>query len=171
MNTEATDATARWSYRRIVTITVVVLAIVAAALAAAGSRQAPRVSAAQLDEAYAVTNAGSQLVLAANQPMRTGAKLTVTTAPSTGATVTERDGKVVVTFGQSLHFDTTYAVSVGPVTGKYTGAKGSLHYSFRTPSPRSSRSYAVAPPMTASPTGSFRSKPTARSSAPSFGPM
>ena len=130
----STEGAARWSYGRIVTVTVVVLTVIAAGLGVLGSQQAPRVRAAQLDEAYAVENGGSQLVLAANQPMHTG-KLRVTTSPATGATVRKHDGKVVVTFGQALHYDTTYDVTVGPVTGRYTGARGSLRYSFRTPSP------------------------------------
>ena len=79
-------------------------------------------------------NTGSQLDLAHNQPVSIGT-LRVTTNPATGATVWKHDGKVVVTFGQALHYDTTYDVTVGPVTGKYTGARGSLRYTFRTPSP------------------------------------
>jgi hypothetical protein len=130
----STEKAPRWSYGRIVAVTVVVLVVIAAGMGVAGSRQAPRVGAAQLDEAYAVENTGSQLVLAPNQPMQAG-KLRVSTTPVTGATVRKHDGKVVVTFAQALHYDTDYDVTVGPVTGRYTGARGSLHYRFRTPSP------------------------------------
>jgi len=124
----------RWSYGRIVTVTVVALVLVAAVLGVVGSRQPPRVRAAQLDEAYATENPGGQLVLAPDQPMRAG-RLRVSTTPATGAAVTRHDGEVVVTFAKALHYDTTYDVTVGPVTGRYTGARGSLHYRFRTPAP------------------------------------
>ncbi|KRC63688.1 hypothetical protein ASE12_02245 [Aeromicrobium sp. Root236] len=124
----------RWSYGRIVTVTVVVLVLVAVVLGVAGSRQPPRVRAAQLDAAYATENAGGQLVLAPNQPTRAGT-LRVTTRPAVKASARRHDGEVVVTFASALHYDTTYDVTVGPVTGRYTGARGSLHYRFRTPSP------------------------------------
>src|SRR4051794_40106093 len=110
-------STERWGYGRVVTAAVVVLALVALILAVWGSRQAPRVGAAQIDTAYAVQNSGSQLVLAANQPVRMGRPLTVHTTPETHPKVQARAGTVVVTFARPLHYDTEYAVVVGPVTG------------------------------------------------------
>lgn len=132
MSPTSTDAASR-RYGRTVAVSVAVLLVTAAALTWLASRQPPRVQHVQFDAALAIERGGAQLFLTPNQSWSSAETIPVTVTPKLPATAQRRGATIVVEFAGPLRPSTDYRVSVGPVTGTHTRARGALEYSFRTP--------------------------------------
>lgn len=123
------------SFRRSLTATITLLAIVVAGLAAVNYLQGPRLSSALVDAAGVVKQGGQQLRLFLNEPVARVRAAQVSVVPAAPFTVSTSGGLVAVQFTRALNYDTDYRVSIAGVTSLYQDRPASVSYRFHTASP------------------------------------
>ncbi|WP_207457413.1 hypothetical protein [Desertivibrio insolitus] len=114
---------------------ILVLSVLAAGFAVAGSLQGPRLDRAQLATDALIASAGSRLLLTTDQPIAPVTAEDVTVEPAASVTVQSDERSVTVTFDDLLRYDTEYTVRVAGVTSSSTGRTGDLVHTFTTPDP------------------------------------
>ncbi len=119
-------------FRRGLIGTIVVLALACAGLGTASTLQGPKVQAAQLELATAVT-APASLRLFLDEAVADVAADEVRVEPDVPHTVSTDGDVVLVHFEQALRYGTRYAVNLAGVTARAGGASADLEHSFRTP--------------------------------------
>ncbi|TXK19413.1 hypothetical protein [Homoserinibacter sp. GY 40078] len=112
--------------------TVVVLALAATGLGAAGAAQGPRLASGSVNAEAAVSRPAGRIVLDANQPIDDVAASDVTITPSAGFEVTQDGAAVTVRLTGMLDYAQDYTVEVAARSAS-TGAPGVLRFSFTTP--------------------------------------
>lgn len=132
----STSRTSRTStevrFRRGLIGTIVVLALACAGLGTASALQGPKLQAAQLDLASAVT-APASLRLVIDEAVAEVAAGDVRVQPTVPHTVSTDGDVVLVHFEQALRFGTRYVVTLAGVRAPAGGVSADLQHDFRTP--------------------------------------
>ena len=127
------DRTARRRFRQLFPVTIAVLVLLVAGVAAANINQGPRLASAEINLDASVARGNPRLLLTANEPLAEVAAGQVTVSPATevSTTVTGRD--LTVQFVGILRYNTRYTVTVTDVASTTQDATASLEYEFTTP--------------------------------------
>lgn len=120
-------------FRRALTATTVVLALLCGGLAVLAAGQGPKVSAVQVDVQAVVERPGQQLRLFANQVLAQVAESEVVIDPPARFAVEVSGDVVAITFLEALRYDTEYAVRIEAVTSPYVATESTLTTAFTTP--------------------------------------
>lgn len=119
-------------FQRTFWVVVGVLGVVATVFLVLGALQGPKLATAQVDPQRATEQAGQQLRLFANQPLRDVDPGQVTVEPETSVSVTVQDDLIVVQFDERLRYDTAYTVTVRDVAAQGRDAVSTFTHAFET---------------------------------------
>ncbi|HSP75023.1 MAG TPA: hypothetical protein VLO31_02260 [Cryobacterium sp.] len=127
------DRTARRRFRRLFSVTIAVLGLLVAGLAAANFNQGPRLASAEINLDASVARGDPRLLLTANQPLAEVTAGQVTVSPATEASASVTDRVLTVQFAGILRYNTLYTVTVTDVSSTTQNATSTLEYEFTTP--------------------------------------
>jgi len=106
------------SFQRLFWILTGVLTAVSAVFLLLGTLQGPKLATAQVDPQRVTEQAGQQLRLFANQPLREVDPAQVTVEPDAPVSVVVQNDLLVVQFEQRLRYDTEYTVVIEDVAAR-----------------------------------------------------
>lgn len=127
------DRLAGRRFRRLFAVTIAVLVLLVTGLAAVNFNQGPRLATAEINLDASVVRGNPRLLLTANQPLAAVAAGQVTVSPETQISTSVTDRALTVEFSGSLHYNTTYTVTVTDVASTTQNATATLDYEFTTP--------------------------------------
>ncbi|MDN4648693.1 hypothetical protein [Curtobacterium sp. PsM8] len=119
-------------FRRRFTAVVVVLAVVAALAAVAGSQQGPRLRSVSYDASDLVTRPAQRVILTANQAVQRVPASAVRVSPAAAFSVTSSGNTVAVEFAGPLDYDRDYTLSIRGVRAPGQAAASQLRTTIRT---------------------------------------
>jgi methylglyoxal synthase len=119
-------------FRLTAAVTIGALLLAALGLTVANARQGPRLLDAQINPGAAVEGAGERLILRVDQIVAESTADQVTVTPTVPVEPTSDGAALILRFGDSLSYATTYEI-LAKVQSGTTGASATLRYSFRTP--------------------------------------
>jgi len=120
------------SFQRLFWILTGVLTAVSAVFLLLGTLQGPKLATAQVDPQRVTEQAGQQLRLFANQPLREVDPAQVTVEPDAPVSVVVQNDLLVVQFEQRLRYDTEYTVVIEDVAARSRDAVSTFSHSFST---------------------------------------
>lgn len=121
-------------FRRTFTITILGLVVLVALFAGLNYLQGPKLSSASLDTERAVSQAGQQLRLFANQPVVAVTAKQVSVTPAAAFKVTTSGAVIAVQFRDRLRYSTEYTVRILRVAGRLQPQVSNFDYRFNTAS-------------------------------------
>ena len=120
-------------FRRLFSVTIAVLVLLVAGLAAANFSQGPRLASAEINLDASVARGNPRLLLTANEPLAEVAAGQVTVSPATEVSTSVTDRALTVQFAGILRYNTVYTVTVTDVASTTQDATSTLEYEFTTP--------------------------------------
>ncbi|TFC93083.1 MULTISPECIES: Ig-like domain-containing protein [Cryobacterium] len=125
--------TAGRRFTRLFSVTIAVLVLLVAGLAAANFSQGPRLASAEINLDASVARGNPRLLLTANLPLAEVAAGQVSVSPATEVSTSVNDRALTVEFAGILRYNTVYTVTVTDVAGTSQSATSTLEYKFTTP--------------------------------------
>jgi hypothetical protein len=119
-------------FRRTFWVLTGALVVIASVFLILGALQGPKLSNAQVDTQRVTEQAGQQLRMFANQPLRELDAAQVTVEPDAAVSVTVQDDLLVVQFDERLRYDTEYTVTVRDVAAQSREAVSTFTHAFQT---------------------------------------
>lgn len=127
---EVEEGTAR--FRRTMSVVLVTLVVVCAALVGLNFFQGPKLESSQIDASSVTSQPNQQLRMFANQRVADIQSSQVTVTPAADVTVSTQDEVITVQFDERLHSATEYEVAVEGVTSVFVDQPTTFRHSFTT---------------------------------------
>lgn len=119
------------AFRRISSVLVVSLAVVAGGLGLANAGQSPRLSSTEINTQALTTRAGQRVVLNINQPLSDSSPVLVSVSPDALTEVAVDENSVTIRFPEMLDYNTQYTITIEAESAA-TGIAGRIVYTFVT---------------------------------------